>query len=136
MTAEKIDHIGIAVSSIEERLPYYRDILGLEYVGEEIVVEQKVRVAFLQVGESRIELLEPTSEDSPIAKFLEKRHEGIHHVSVKVKNIKSALAKHEAAGSQLIDSEPRKGAHGMLIAFVHPNSTGGVLLELSQEPDT
>ncbi|MHA2262865.1 MAG: methylmalonyl-CoA epimerase [Candidatus Thorarchaeota archaeon] len=134
MSAEKIDHIGIAVRSIEERLPYYRDVLGLEYLGDETISEQSVRVAFLQVGESRIELIEPTSEDSPVAKFLEKRKEGIHHVAIRVKDIRTALAKHEVEGSHLIDSEPRTGAHNMLIAFVHPKSTGGVLLELCEEP--
>jgi methylmalonyl-CoA/ethylmalonyl-CoA epimerase len=133
LSAEKIDHIGIAVRSIEEHLQYYRDTLGLEFIGDDTVSEQNVRVAFLQVGESRIELLEPTSEDSPIAKFIEKRKEGIHHVAIRVKNIQTALAKHEAEGSHLIDSEPRIGAHNMLIAFVHPKSTGGVLLELCQE---
>ncbi len=135
MTVEKIDHIGIAVKSIEERLPYYRDALGLKYIGEEMVEEQNVRVAFLGIGESRIELLEPTSEDSPVAKFLEKRGEGIHHIAVRVENIEAALENHKGLGSRLIDSEPRVGAHRMRIAFVHPKATGGVLLELCQEPE-
>jgi len=133
MTVEKIDHIGIAVESIESTLPYYRDSLGLEFKGEEVVIDQKVRVAFLQIGASRIELLEPTSEDSPIAKFLAKRGPGIHHISVLVDNIEEALAKHEENGAVLIDREPRIGAHNMKIAFIHPKSTGGVLLELSQK---
>ena len=135
MTVEKIDHIGIAVKSIEERLPYYRDALGLKYIGEEVVEGQNVRVAFLGIGESRIELLEPTSEDSPVAKFLEKRGEGIHHIAVRVENIEAALENHKGLGSRLIDSEPRVGAHSMRIAFVHPKATGGVLLELCQEPE-
>jgi methylmalonyl-CoA/ethylmalonyl-CoA epimerase len=135
MTVEKIDHIGIAVESIEAMLPYYRDSLGLEYKGEELVAEQKVRVVFLQLGESRIELLEPTTDDSPIAKFLAKRGPGVHHISILVNNIEEALAKHEKDGAVLIDKEPRIGAHNMKIAFIHPKSTGGVLVELCQKPD-
>lgn len=134
MAVEKIDHIGIAVQSIEERLPYYRDALGLEYLGEEVVEAQNVRVAFLGIGESRIELLEPTSEDSPIAKFLGKRNEGIHHIAILVEDINAALENHIAQGSRLIDKTPRIGAHNMRIAFIHPKSTGGVLIELCQEP--
>lgn len=135
MVVEKIEHIGIAVESIEKMLPYYRDGLGLEYSGEEVVTEQKVRVAFLEIGESRIELLEPTSEDSPVAKFLAKRGPGIHHVAVRVSDITAALKAHEENGAVLIDNEPRVGAHNMRIAFVHPRSTGGVLIELCQTPD-
>ncbi len=132
---EKIEHIGIAVESIEEMIPYYRDGLGLEYGGEEVVEEQMVRVAFFGVGESSIELLEPTSDDSPIAKFLAKRGPGIHHIAIRVNNIEEALKRHEAGGAQLIDKEPRLGAHNMRIAFVHPKSTGGMLLELCQTSD-
>ncbi len=135
MRVEKIDHIGIAVKSIEERLPYYRDTLGLEYLGDEVVEEQKVRVAFLGIGESRIELIEPTADDSPVAKFLEKRGEGIHHIAVKVVDIEASLEGHRKLGSRLIDETPRIGAHNMRIAFVHPKSTGGVLLELCQESE-
>ena len=134
MSIEKIDHIGIAVPSIEEWVAYYRDVLGLEYTGSEIVAEQKVRVAFLTIGESRIELLEPTSEDSPISKFLEKRGGGIHHIAVKVLDIDAALQRHREAGARLIDTEARTGAHGMKIAFIHPKTTGGVLMELCQAP--
>jgi methylmalonyl-CoA/ethylmalonyl-CoA epimerase len=130
----KLDHIGIAVKSIEEGLKYYRDVLGMEYLGEEEVTEQKVRVAFLKLGESRVELLEPTSSDSPVAKFLEKRGSGIHHIAVLVDDIEAALSVHRKAGAHLIDETPRVGAHSMLIAFVHPKSTGGVLLELCQRP--
>jgi methylmalonyl-CoA/ethylmalonyl-CoA epimerase len=134
MIQKKIDHIGIAVTSIKEALPYYRDVLGLEYTGSEEVAEQKVRVAFLKIGESRFELLEPTSPDSPIAKFLETRGSGIHHIGVRVSDIQASLSDHKKAGSKLIDNEPRVGAHKMRIAFVHPKSTSGVLLELCQVP--
>jgi methylmalonyl-CoA/ethylmalonyl-CoA epimerase len=134
MSVEKIDHIGIAVESIEKWIGFYKDVLGLEYGGSEEVAEQKVRVAFLKIGESQIELLEPTSEDSPIAKFLEKRGGGIHHIAVKVDDIDAALARHHKAGARLIDNEPRIGAHNMRIAFIHPKASGGVLLELCEEP--
>jgi len=134
MSVEKIDHIGIAVDSIEKWLGFYKDILGLEYTGSEEIAEQKVRVAFLTIGESQIELLEPTSDDSPIAKFIETRGGGIHHIAVKVDDIDEALARHHEAGARLIDSEARIGAHNMRIAFIHPKASGGVLLELCQEP--
>ncbi len=132
MTVERIDHIGIAVRSIKDVLPYYRDVLGLRYVGEEEVPDQKVRVAFLEIGESRIELLEPTNDDSPISGFLDKRGGGMHHIAVLVEDIEEALQRHKEAGSRLIDERPRNGAHGMRIAFVHPKTTAGVLLELCQ----
>jgi len=131
---QKIDHIGIAVTSIKEALPYYRDILGLEYTDTQEVAGQKVRVAFLKIGESRIELLEPTGPDSPLAKFLEARGAGLHHIAVKVSDIQASLSDHKKAGLKLIDDEPRMGAHNMKIAFVHPNATSGVLLELCQRP--
>ena len=133
MSVEKIDHIGIAVESIEKWIGFYKDVLGLEYDGSEEVVEQKVRVAFLKIGESRIELLEPTSDDSPIAKFLEKRGGGIHHIAVKVDDIDAALARHHEVGARLIDNEPRIGAHNMRIALIHPKASGGVLLELCED---
>ncbi|MHA1661627.1 MAG: methylmalonyl-CoA epimerase [Candidatus Thorarchaeota archaeon] len=132
MTVEKISHIGIAVESIEQWIGFYRDVLGLEYGGFEEVPEQKVKVAFLTIGESSIELLEPTSYDSPIAKFLEKRGGGIHHIAMQVDDIEDALARHHKAGARLIDETPRIGAHGMKIAFVHPKASGGVLLELCE----
>ena len=134
MGVEKIDHIGIAVKSIEDSLPYYQDVLGMEYLGSEEVVEQKVRVAFLRIGDSKFELLEPTSDESPVAKFIEKRGGGIHHIAVSVDSIEDALEKHREMGSRLIDNESRTGAHNMRIAFVHPKATSGVLLELCQEP--
>ncbi len=128
----KIDHLGIATKGIDEALKFWRDALGLENVHTEIVEDQKVRVAMLPIGESRIELLEPTSEDSPISKFLEKRGGGIHHIAIRVENIEAALAKLRSEGARLIDETPRIGAEGCLVAFVHPASTNGVLLELLQ----
>jgi len=133
MKVEKIDHIGIAVESIDSWIGFYRDLLGLEHAGSDVVAEQKVRIAFLTIGESRIELLEPTSPESPIAGFLEKRGAGLHHIALRVDNIEEALARHKESGARLIDESPRIGAHGTKIAFVHPKSSGGVLLELCQE---
>lgn len=129
----KIDHLGIATKSISESLKFWGDALGLENVHTEVVEEQKVRVAMLPIGESRVELLEPTSDDSPISKFLEKRGGGIHHIAVEVENIEASLAKLKAEGARLIDETPRIGAEGCLIAFVHPAASGGVLLELTQK---
>ena len=128
----KINHIGIAVHSIEETLPFYRDQLGMAYSGSEEVAEQKVRVAMLEVGESKIELLEPTADDSPVAKFLEKNGPGIHHLAYEVHDIEAAIAKLLADGARMIDARPRCGAHGSRIAFVHPKSSNGVLTELCQ----
>ncbi|HLA96520.1 MAG TPA: methylmalonyl-CoA epimerase [Pyrinomonadaceae bacterium] len=128
----KIDHLGIATKGIDEALKFWEDALGLENVHTEIVEDQKVRVAMLPLGESRIELLEPTSEDSPISKFLEKRGGGIHHIAVTVENIEESLAQLKSKGMRLIDETPRIGAEGCLVAFVHPSSANGVLLELVQ----
>lgn len=128
----KINHIGIAVQSIAAVIPFYRDQLGMEFLGCEEVAEQKVKVAMLAVGESKIELLEPTSPDSPVARYLEKSGQGIHHVAYEVENIEAAIAKLVAEGARMIDEKPRHGAHGMLIAFVHPKSSHGVLTELCQ----
>ncbi len=128
--AMKIEHIGIATERIEEALKFWRDALGLEVVGTEEVEDQGVRVAMLPVGETRVELLEPTREDSPVAKFLAKRGAGVHHIAVRVPDIREALARLKQAGARLIDEEPRRGADNCLIAFVHPQSSGGVLLEL------
>ena len=130
----KIDHIGIATRGIQEAITFYRDVLGLEVTETEEVPDQKVRVAMLPVGESRIELLEATAADSPIARFLEKRGPGIHHIAVRVDDIHVALADLKQNGARLIDEQPRPGAGGCLVAFVHPSSTGGVLLELVQNP--
>jgi methylmalonyl-CoA/ethylmalonyl-CoA epimerase len=129
----KIDHIGIATRGIDETAQFYRDVLGLEVAETEEVPEQKVRVAMLPIGESRIELLEATSDDSPISRFLEKRGPGIHHIAVRVDDIQAALTDLKQKGARLIDQEPRPGAGGCLVAFVHPSSTGGVLLELVQK---
>lgn len=128
----KINHLGIATKGIDEALKFWEDALGLKNIHTEIVEEQKVRVAMLPIGESRVELLEPTSEDSPISKFLEKRGGGIHHIAVEVDDIQASLADLKTKGMRLIDETPRIGAEGCLIAFVHPGSTGGVLLELMQ----
>jgi len=129
----KIDHLGIATKGIDEALKFWEDALGLETVHIEEVADQKVRVAMLPLGEINIELLEPTSEESPIQKFLEKRGGGIHHIAIEVKNIKKSLEKLKSNGAKLIDEEPRIGAGGCLIAFVHPKSANGVLLELVQK---
>jgi methylmalonyl-CoA/ethylmalonyl-CoA epimerase len=128
----KINHIGIAVKSLDESLPFYRDILGMALAGVEEVVEQKVRVAMLLVGESKIELLEPTSDESPVAKFLEKNGPGIHHLAYEVEDIEVAIAGLMAKGTRMIDEKPRDGAHGTRIAFVHPKGSNGVLTELCQ----
>jgi methylmalonyl-CoA/ethylmalonyl-CoA epimerase len=126
----KIEHIGIATRALSEALLFWRDALGLEVSETEEVAEQKVRVAMLPVGESRVELLEPTSADSPIAKFIEKRGAGIHHVAVRVSDIRESLARLKEQGIRLVDETPRIGAGGCLVAFVHPSSANGVLLEL------
>jgi methylmalonyl-CoA/ethylmalonyl-CoA epimerase len=128
----KINHIGIAVASLEAMLPFYRDNLGMAFAGIEEVVEQKVRVAMLCIGESKIELLEPTSSDSPVAKFIEKNGSGIHHVAYEVDDIEAAIAGLIADGVRMIDERPRAGAHGTRIAFLHPKSSSGVLTELCQ----
>ncbi len=130
----KIEHIGIATHKIDDALGFWRDALGLRVVETEEVAEQRVRVAMLPVGEPRIELLEPTSADSPIAKFLEKRGAGIHHLAVRVDDIRGALRRLKEQGARLIDETPRTGAGGCLVAFVHPAATGGVLLELVEHP--
>lgn len=126
----KIDHLGIATRRLDDALSFWRDALGLELVETEEVAEQKVRVAMLPVGESRVELLEPTSDDSPVAKFIAKRGTGVHHIAVRVKDIRESMARLKERGARLIDETPRTGAGGCLVAFVHPSSANGVLLEL------
>lgn len=128
----KINHLGIATKGIDEALKFWSDALGLENVHTEVVEDQKVKVAMLPIGESRVELLEPTSDDSPISKFLEKRGGGIHHIAVEVDDIEAALARLKSQGMRLIDEAPRIGAEGCMVAFVHPSSANGVLLELVQ----
>jgi methylmalonyl-CoA epimerase len=127
-----VDHIGIAVAALEESLDFYRDSLGLAVHEIEEVPEQKVRVAMLPLGQTNIELLEPTSPDSPIAKFIEKKGPGIHHMAVAVDDIDATLAGLKARGVRLINEQPLTGAGGKRIAFVHPAATGGILLELCQ----
>jgi methylmalonyl-CoA/ethylmalonyl-CoA epimerase len=127
-----LDHIGIAVADLAQALAFYRDALGLDVEPPEDVPAQRVRAHFVPVGEATIELLEPTSADSPIAKFIEKRGPGVHHVTLRVDDIRGALVRLKARGVRLIDQEPREGAGGALIAFVHPASTHGVLVELKQ----
>jgi len=133
MTAYKIDHLGVAVASIDEALAVYR-ALGLAEVQREEVPGQKVVAAFLPVGESRIELLEPTADDSPVAKFLAKRGEGIHHVCFAVEDIDAALEDLSRRGFRLIHREAVPGADGKRIAFLHPEAGHGVLIELSESP--
>ena len=132
MPTKKINHIGIAVHSLDASIPFYRDQLGMNFEGMEEVPDQQVRVAFLQVGESRIELLEPTSENSPVAKYLEKKGEGIHHIAYEVEDIAATLESMKEQGVRLIDEAPRHGAHDSLIAFLHPKASGGVLTEICQ----
>jgi methylmalonyl-CoA/ethylmalonyl-CoA epimerase len=132
MDISHIEHIGIAVKSIENSLSYYEKVLGLKCYNIEEVADQKVKTAFFKVGQTKIELLEPTSEDSTIAKFIEKKGEGVHHIAFAVPNVAGALAEVEAKGVQLIDKAPRGGAEGLNIAFLHPKSTGSVLTELCQ----
>ncbi len=127
-----LDHIGIAVGDLSQALAFYRDALGLEVEPPEEVPSQRVRAHFVPVGEATIELLEPTSADSPIAKFIEKRGPGVHHVTLRVDDIRDTLGRLKARGVRLIDEAPREGAEGALIAFVHPASTHGVLVELKQ----
>ena len=132
----KIDHIGIATNGIDDAARFYLDSLGLQIEHVEEVASQKVRVAMLLLGESRVELLEPTSDDSPISKFLAKRGPGIHHIAVRVQDIRASLAELKEKGARLIDEQPRTGAGGCLVAFIHPSSTGGVLFELVEHPQS
>ena len=132
MKVLKIDHLGIAVNSIDEGKKFWSDIMGLTFEGAETVVEQKVTTAFFPVSESEVELLESTAPDGPVAKYIEKRGAGIQHVAFRVENIDAALAELKEKGVKLIDQEPRIGAGGARIAFLHPKATGGVLVELCE----
>lgn len=126
-----LDHVGVAVKNLDEAVGVYRDVLGFKLEGVHVLTERKVRVAFFSTGgESRVELLEPLGSDSPVAKFLETRGEGIQHIAVRVKNIEAVLERLKREGVALIDEKPRVGVEGTKIAFVHPKSTHGVLLEL------
>ncbi len=133
--AKKIDHIGIAVKSIEASLPIYTEHLKLKLMGIEEVESEGVKVAFLKVGESKIELLEPLHDESPIAKFLEKKGEGIHHIALGVDDIKGRIQEIKEKGLRMINDEPKTGAGGAQIAFLHPKSTGGVLYELCEKKE-
>ena len=137
MKVLKVDHIGIAVNSIEECKKLYSDILGLQHLGSETVAEQKVTTAFFPVGETEVELLESTAPDGPIAKYIEKNggRGGVQHIAFRVENIEEALAELKAKGVALIDEKPRTGAGGAKIAFLHPKSTFGVLVELSERSE-
>ncbi len=128
----ELDHIGIAVRNAREAVRFYSEALGLDTLPLEVVEEQGVRVLSVVVGGSKLELLEPLGDETPVGRFLAKRGEGIHHICLRVEDLRGVLRRLKEAGVELIDQEPRRGAHNMLIAFVHPKSTGGVLLELSQ----
>lgn len=130
MSVTKFDHIGIAVKSIDESLKLYKDVLEMDFKGIEEMVERSLKTAFIQTGDSMIELLEPTSEKSTIAKYLEKRGQGIHHIALQVDNIKETMESLKQKGYKLLSDEPEKGAHGTKVAFLHPKSANGVLLEL------
>jgi len=133
MKPSHIEHIGIAVKNLDESIKFYEDVLGLQCYNVEEVKDQKVRTAFFQVGDTKIELLESTDPEGPIGKFVEKKGEGIHHMAFAVENIEEKLKMAEENGVRLIDKEPRKGAEGLDIAFLHPKSTNGVLTELCED---
>lgn len=133
MKLTHIEHIGIAVNSLEESIPYYEEVLGLKCYAVEEITDQKVKTAFFKVGDTKIELLESTDPEGPIGKFVEKRGQGIHHMAFAVNNIDDALASVEEKGVRLIDKQARKGAEGLDIAFLHPKSTFGVLTELCED---
>jgi methylmalonyl-CoA/ethylmalonyl-CoA epimerase len=130
---KKIDHIGIAVQSIEKALPFYTDVLQLTLLGTEEVESEKVKVAFLKLGESKLELLEPLAADSPIATFIEKRGEGLHHVALAVDSIQDRINEIKEKGIRMINETPKKGAGGAMVAFMHPKSTGGILFEYCEK---
>lgn len=135
MNITHIEHIGIAVKNLEEAIPYYEKVLGLKCYNIEEVADQKVKTAFFKVGQTKIELLEPTSEDSTIAKFIANKGEGMHHIAFNVDNVTEALTDAEANGVRLIDKTSRKGAENLQIGFLHPKSTCSVLTELCQQPE-
>ena len=129
---KKVDHIGIAVKSLEQSLPYYTETLELELLGIETVESQKVKVAFIKAGETKLELLEPIGEDGAVAKFIEKRGEGIHHIALGVESIEQRIEEIKSKGIKMIDEQPRIGAGGASVAFMHPKSTGSILYELCE----
>lgn len=130
---KKIDHVGLAVKNLDETLAFYRDVLGIQATSIEDYAPDKIRTAFLEVGDASFEIMEPTSPESPVAKFLDSRGQGMHHISLEVDDLREELKKLQAKGVALVDKEPRQGAH-YIVAFVHPKSTGGVLIELTQKP--
>lgn len=134
MQPSHIEHIGIAVKNLDASIRYYEDVLGLKCYAVEEVKDQKVKTAFFMVGRTKLELLESTDPEGPIGKFLEKKGEGIHHIAFAVIGLQNTLNEMDAKGVQLIDKQPRKGAEGLNIAFLHPKSTGGVLTELCEKP--
>jgi methylmalonyl-CoA/ethylmalonyl-CoA epimerase len=136
MKPSHIEHIGIAVNSLAEAIPFYENVLGLKCYSIEEVADQKVKTAFFIVGQTKIELLETTDPEGPIGKFIEKRGEGIHHIAFAVEDIEESLREAESAGVKLIDLHPRRGAEGMTIAFMHPRSTFGVLTELCEDKNS
>lgn len=134
MKIKRIAHLGIAIKDLDAGKNLYGKNLGLALKGDEVVESQKVKVSFIGVGESNLELLLPTADDSPVAKFLENKGEGFHHLALEVEDLAGALEELKAAGVKLIDEKPREGAHGALVAFIHPKATYGLLLELCQYP--
>jgi methylmalonyl-CoA/ethylmalonyl-CoA epimerase len=132
MNLSHIEHIGIAVKSIDDAIPYYEEILGLKCYAVEEVKDQKVKTAFFMIGQTKLELLESTDPEGPIGKFIEKKGEGIHHIAFATQDLEAALEEAESKGIQLIDKQPRKGAEGLHIAFLHPKSTRGILTELCE----
>lgn len=134
MELTHIEHIGIAVNSLEKAIPYYEQILGLPCYSIEEVADQKVRTAFFKIGQTKLELLEPTSPESAVAKFIEKKGEGVHHIAYATKDLNSTLAELKSKEVQLIDQNPRKGAEGLNIAFAHPKATASVLTEFCEDP--
>ncbi len=134
MKPTHIEHIGIAVKSLDEAIPFYEKVFGLECYAVEEVAEQKVKTAFFKVGQTKIELLESTDPQGPVGKFIEKKGEGVHHIAFAVKDLAAKLTAAQEAGVQVIDKTPRKGAEGLHIGFLHPKSTFGVLTELCEDP--
>jgi methylmalonyl-CoA/ethylmalonyl-CoA epimerase len=134
MTTSYVEHIGIAVKNLQESIQLYENILGVPCYNVEEIPDQKVRTAFFHIGQTKIELLESTDPEGPVSKFIERKGEGVHHIAFAVANLAEALREVEAKGFQLIDKHPRRGAEGLNIAFLHPKSTGGVLLELCDDP--
>lgn len=135
MQISHIEHLGIAVKNLAEAIPYYEEVLGLKCYAVEEVAEQKVKTAFFMAGQTKIELLESTDPEGPVGKFIEKKGEGVHHMAFAVKGLQNSLDELAAKGINLIDKQPRKGAEGLNIAFLHPKSTFGVLTELCEAPE-